>query len=305
MNIQKETMLTSCARATRATVVDGSSSRTRGERVRQHARRALHAPLLYARYFLARLGVLGDADTTIRTFWGARMVVPLSDGDATGVAFFGMLAGPEYKLIQYLIRSLPRDAVFYDIGANHGFYTLLAHELAPSGEVHAFEPLPNTFSYLERNTKGAVLNNTALAEQGGAVLMFDMTGAGHSGGSTIEAAVGERMGGAARVSVTAITLDEYCATHMPPTIMKIDVEGGEHRVLEGARSTIQQYSPIIAMEVWGGEKGKKFSAPALEKLEGLGYAGYHIQEDGTLSGSHSPLDFIGISEADNLIFMKR
>ena len=294
-----------CERAKRALHADGESPKNRGERVRQHARRALHAPLLYARYFLARVGVLGDADTTVKTFWGGRMVVPLSDGDATGVAFFGMLAGPEYKLIQYLIRSLPRDAVFYDIGANHGFYTFLAHELAPSGEVHAFEPLPNTFSYLARNATGAVLNNVALDERSGEISMFDMTGAGHSGGSTIEAAVGERMGGATRVSIAATTLDEYCATHTPPTIMKIDVEGGEHRVLEGARGTIQRHSPIIAMEVWGGEKGKKFSAPALEKLEGLGYAGYHIQEDGALSGSHSPLDFIGIPEADNLIFMKR
>ena len=294
-----------CERAKRSLRADGDSPKNRGERMRQHAHRALHAPFLYARYFLARVGLLGPADTTVKTFWGARMVVPLSDGDATGVAFFGMLAGPEYKLVQYLIRSLPRDAVFYDIGANHGFYTLLARDLAESGEVHAFEPLPNTFSYLARNTKGTILNNTALAERSGAVLMFDMTGAGHSGGSTIEAAVGERMGGATRVSITATTLDEYCATHTPPTIMKIDVEGGEHRVLEGARSTIQQHSPIIAMEVWGGEKGRKFSAPALEKLEGLGYAGYHIQEDGALSGARSPLDFIGISEADNLIFMKR
>jgi len=305
MDIQKEKMLADCSRAQDGLAADRDGPRTRAERIRQHARRALHAPFLYARYFLAHIGLLGTADTTIKTFWGARMVVPLSDGDATGVAFFGILAGPEYKLVQYLIRSLPRDAVFYDIGANHGFYTLLARDLAESGEVHAFEPLPNTFSYLARNTKGAVLNNAALAEQSGAVLMFDMTGAGHSGGSTIESVVGERMGGAARVSVTATTLDEYCVTHTPPTIMKIDVEGGEHRVLEGARSTIQQHAPIIAMEVWGGEKGKTFSAPALEKLEGLGYAGYHIQEDGTLSAAHSPLDFIGIPEADNLIFMKR
>lgn len=294
-------------RAGEALRKDGSPPSTFFEQIRQHARRALHAPLLYPQYFLAHSGVLGNADATVTTFWGERMVVPLSDGDATGPFFFGILAGPEYKLIKYLIRELPSDAVFYDVGANHGFYTLLAHQLAPKGQVHAFEPLPNTFSYLARNAKNnehVTLNAIALSERSGETVMFDMTAAGHSGGSTIEAAVGERMTQATRVVVNAITVDEYVQSHTPPNIMKVDVEGGEHRVLEGARKTIERCSPIIAMEVWGGEKGRRFSASALEKLAQLGYAGYRISAGGNLEKSKHPSEFLGITESDNIIFKK-
>jgi len=305
MDIQKEKMLVDCSRAQVALAADGGGPRTRGQRMRQHVRRALNNPFGYIRYFLARMGALGSADATITTFWGERMTVPLSDGDATGPFFFGILAGPEYKLIRYLIRELPSDAVFYDVGANHGFYTLLARQLAPVGEVHAFEPLPNTFSYLSRNAKSGehvFLNDAAVAERAGEATMFDMTSAGHSGGSTIENAVGERMTQATRSLVKTITIDEYAKNHTPPTIMKLDVEGGEYRVLEGARRTIEKHSPIIAMEVWGGTKGEKFSIGALEKLVELGYSGYLIAEDGTLSGRQSPLDFLGLAQADNIIF---
>jgi predicted methyltransferase len=58
----------------------------------------------------------------------------------------------EYPVQQVLARYLKTDDVFYDIGANIGFFSLIAARLVgPSGHVYAFEPVPDSILILKEN----------------------------------------------------------------------------------------------------------------------------------------------------------
>ena len=130
----------------------------------------------------------------------------------------------------------------YDIGANVGFYTLLAAKLAgPAGHVYAFEPAPRNFDFLRRHvTMNAISNVTlmqaAICSEAGQA-MFDL-------GKSFETGRLSRNG---EVMVRVETIDQLVFEHSmpPPHVIKIDVEGHEAEVLGGARETLKRYRPIV------------------------------------------------------------
>src|SRR5713226_8570232 len=67
----------------------------------------------------------------------------------------------EHKKQTRIASALKPGSIFYDIGANAGFYSLLAARLVSPGKVYAFEPLPRNVSYLQRHLE---LNETSNVE---------------------------------------------------------------------------------------------------------------------------------------------
>ena len=97
-----------------------------------------------ARYPLTWLPGSGCADAQ-RT--GARQQVDR-------VARLGMPIGwaaYEHDKQKQIAKELSPGAVFYDLGANVGFYTLLAAKWATAGKVYAFEPLPRNIEFLRKH----------------------------------------------------------------------------------------------------------------------------------------------------------
>ena len=140
--------------------------------------------------------------------------------------------------------------VVFDIGAHVGFYTLLASVLVgPSGKVIAFEPVPRNVCYLQAHLR---LNHV-------------------SNGEVIEAAVSDRPGVASfaqgpssstghlapggLLCVKTVSLDQLVAEREapPPTCMKIDVEGGEARVLRGGSFVLSTFRPTVFLATHGSE----------------------------------------------------
>jgi FkbM family methyltransferase len=118
------------------------------------------------------------------------MFVFLNDGDATFLYFFGVLFGDEINIIKFLIKNLKENDIFYDIGANYGFYTLLAQEFITTGEIHSFEPNPNIFKLLKENVKldlfkNTFLNELALSDKKGESEFYNLDIKGHSGASSL------------------------------------------------------------------------------------------------------------------------
>jgi FkbM family methyltransferase len=160
---------------------------------------------------------------------------------------------------------------------------------------------------LENNTlqsKNIFINNKALSDKIGRVILHQSVGG--TGGSTINDDVvnlvykGENFG---KVSAEETTLDEYAKTHTPPTVIKLDVEGAEAKVIAGGARTLRTYKPIIAMEVWPGGKGERFSMPAVRKLYDLGYISHTINDAGELARVDL-IDTETINEDfDNFIFI--
>lgn len=240
----------------------------------------------YLRWAAARAG-LRPGVVEVSLFWGGRMRLPYSD-ESDFVTFYlaGAPGGPEYKLVRYFIRTLKPGDAFYDVGANYGFYTMLAAEfVGAEGEIHAFEPLPAIAAGLKRNSPGPVARivDAALWDRCGTATLYR-----HRLGdvfNTLEAEVADfdPTRGPLRTEVRCTTLDAYAKENRAPTVIKIDVEGGEKRLLAGSLETLRKARPAIAMEVWAREAGERFSLPACRTLLDLGYAAHRLNEDGTLS----------------------
>jgi FkbM family methyltransferase len=168
----------------------------------------------------------------------------------------------------------PGDVVL-DIGANVGFYTLLAAKLAgPSGRVFAFEPLADNVAMLRRHLE---VNRVATVEVVEAAVAAASgtrrftTGEYHATGQLTET------GGQA---VQVVSLDELHASGRLPRVdvMKVDVEGAELEVLQGAARVIEEFRPVVIMELHNPEMDRE--CPAFLRARGYHIEPVELWEDG-------------------------
>lgn len=140
-----------------------------------------------------------------------------------------------------------------DIGANIGYYTLvLAKAVGSRGAVHAFEPVPRLFETLRRNVgangfRNVVAEKRACWSAAGEFEIYEAAG-GNSGKSSL---FEQHAQGVQGHRVQAITIDQYAREKKLDGVrlIKIDVEGAETDVLEGAAETIRRCRPILVLEV--------------------------------------------------------
>jgi FkbM family methyltransferase len=147
-------------------------------------------------------------------------------------------AGEEGVLAE-VISTLRSDDCFWDVGASFGLYALFASDIIASpGAVHAFEPEPRMRRLLERN---ATLNNAvsitvhpfALGDQDGMALLY-RSATPNVGTSALVQRRDYRL--KRRGIAVPLRRGDHVAgdgTAAPPTVLKIDVEGGEGRVIAG------------------------------------------------------------------------
>ena len=217
------------------------------------------------------------------------MYVYLHDADASLLYFFEIfgcagnnLYGSEFSIIKFLIKNLKENDVFYDVGANYGFYTILAQELISNGEIHSFEPNPNIFPLLLKNAqpekfKNTFLNELALSDKDGCLEFYNRFNQRHSGDSSL--VKHEHFKGKYKIiKVKSSTLDTYFLNNKKPTIMKVDIEGGEPYFLKGAQNFLKENQPAIIMEIWPGELHKQ----AVQILQNFEFKMYGINEEGEI-----------------------
>jgi FkbM family methyltransferase len=135
----------------------------------------------------------------------------------------------EQPMIRELARALGEGDVFVDLGAYVGGYTLLASRLVgPHGKVVAFEPDPAARRLLERN----------LASNGAANVTVVPFAVGRDAGSVRFVGSGDSVGRIdpeGELEVEQVSLDDFCRERdLRPTVMKVDIEGGEADALDGS-----------------------------------------------------------------------
>ena len=150
----------------------------------------------------------------------------------------------------WLERVAEPGRVVYDIGANVGPYTLIAaHRVGSGGHVYAFEPGYATFAHLCDNIvlngcqdRVTPLSIPLSARTGMARFAYHMLFPGHARHAGLEAGslVGESAP-AYEQPVPAMRLDDVVRLFVlaPPQVLKIDVDGAEVMVLEGAGDTLR------------------------------------------------------------------
>jgi FkbM family methyltransferase len=157
----------------------------------------------------------------------------------------------------------PGDTVL-DVGAHVGYYTVLSAVLAGGrGAVWAFEPNPANARFLRRHAEINGLRNVhvteAAASDAEGTARFDFgTGSGTG-----------RLSAGGALEVRTIRLDDFCAARaLAPSAVKIDVEGAERAVLEGARETLARHRPVIFLST----HGREVHRACLAFMEEAGYA---------------------------------
>lgn len=202
---------------------------------------------------------------------GARWVV----GAGTNGCWLGTY---EPRTRQWLQAVLGPGRVFFDIGANVGFFTVLASRIVGGeGAVVAFEPLPENLRALQEHVRLNRAQNVTVV----AAAVSDRAGTERFGPADNPA-----MGGLApdgSIDVATVTLDDLVkeGAVRRPDVLKIDVEGAELRVLAGARRTLVEARPAIVLSAHGWQL---FEACR----EFLGQIGYeqHLAKDGREDGDY-------------------
>jgi FkbM family methyltransferase len=140
-------------------------------------------------------------------------------------------------------------SVFYDLGANVGFFTLIASQLVGSeGHVYALEPSATTASALSSNVARNDLRNVTVIEAaaGGADGSARLDPAGAV--SQDARLIGEHEPGG--VPVRLVTIDALVRDGArPPDVVKIDVEGAEEDAIVGMRATLLTHRPSVVCEI--------------------------------------------------------
>jgi FkbM family methyltransferase len=149
----------------------------------------------------------------------------------------------ERPLQAYMRDNIRAGDVFFDVGAHVGFFSVCAAALG--ARVVAVEPDAGNAERLRENAR---LNGRDITVVEAAVW-------GESG--TVRLVRGP----SAKEHVTApgdgvpsVTVDDLAARHGAPAMIKIDVEGAEARVLDGACSVLQESRPVVVCELHGDEQ---------------------------------------------------
>jgi len=156
----------------------------------------------------------------------------------------------ELELVALLGQVLDPGMTFVDVGAQIGYFSVVAAALVGErGTVHSFEPAPDCFSRLVVNSRDypwITPHNSAVTDHTGEIAFYRSPNQSESGWGAIFNEDGERV----RLSVRACTLDSWASEQGIEKIdvLKIDVEGAECRVLEGARAVIAKTRPILWVE---------------------------------------------------------
>jgi len=210
---------------------------------------------------------------------GSRMYVDSRD---VGVAPFLLEWGFYEKFETALFKKLiKKGMVVVDIGANIGYYTLLAaHLVGDEGRVFAFEPDPHNFSLLCKNIeinghRNVIPVRKAVFSKSGKMKLFlDKSNlGGHSlSGANVDMGVS--------IMVEATSLDDYLKnTNCKIDVIKMDVQGSEMEVLEGMTDTINRNDDLkIITEFWPMGIRNSGSSPMgfLNKLIECGFGLYQI-----------------------------
>lgn len=217
-------------------------------------------------YQLGRFPFLGAILRWLARRYPEGSVVRIKNGHLTGYKWKRShryvssywLGTYELPVQNCLVRELKEGDVFYDIGANAGFFSLLGSKcVGDKGHVFAFEPLreniENLKSQLELNQAvNCTIVETAVSDQVGEVQFCE-------GSETTTGHIKSMESNEGRVSVVkTITLDEFTKNNRPSDFIKMDIEGAEVLALQGALGLLTKPNPPkFLIELHGDNNSKK------------------------------------------------
>jgi FkbM family methyltransferase len=167
---------------------------------------------------------------------------------------------PEAHILRWIAQSLSSGGTFFDVGAHYGWIAIAAaHRAGGSGRVVAFEPSPVLLDVLHHHKRVNRLRQVeivakAVSDTDADAVPFFLVNKGLSfrnsltigADDTSYVTVAEKT----KHDVGSITLDRFVLdSGIVPEVIKIDVEGAELLVLQGAACLLARYSPYLIVGV--------------------------------------------------------
>ena len=266
---------------TRAQLLSGAL--TKGEYAAQMHR--LHERLFEYASFLGNTDIasieISDGKVVLTTReLGLRFQCDPIDQHTTPLTIlnFGHYEAAEDHLVRELV---PPNATVLDIGANVGWYALSIAKRFPRSRVFAFEPLPNTFSYLSKNVALNQLANIECLNMGlfdkeqDLTFFFEPEITGRASAANLA----EREN-VERIVCHVRRLDDWVAErHLRVDFIKCDCEGAELFVFRGGLHTLETDHPAIFAEMlrkWSAKFGYQPNE-IIALLGGIGYGCYAVR----------------------------
>ena len=234
--------------------------------------RVLRFPILWV------LERFGNTEITIRHHY-TRTPLTINAYQHKGYWYYGKRR--EQRTMSIFERVIAPGETVYEVGGHIGYITQFFAELVgPSGSVLVFEPAPDNLRYIERNIKdlpqvslfrSAVSNRNGVAD----LQTESLTGQNNTledhydRFDSVRAFSGRQNVEYTKIEVNCTTLDSvYGSTNKIPDLIKIDVEGHEHQVLQGMTQLLSECDPVIMVEV------TKYHSSVFEQLRTAGFYAY-------------------------------
>jgi len=180
----------------------------------------------------------------------SKFIVGLGEAALTGNLYAGFM---EYEDMLFLLHALQPNETFVDVGANIGTYTILASKVVKARSI-SFEPLPETFERLKdqmrvnRIETMVDVRNMGVGDKKGALFFTN------NNDSTNKVSLAGASKNTTKVDV--VTIDDSLDAD-DQYFFKIDVEGFEYKVIEGAKSMLaSKNSSAVIIELNG--SGEEF-----------------------------------------------
>lgn len=214
----------------------------------------------------------------------------------------------------FIVHNLKEGAVFVDVGANIGYFSMLAAQ-QKAGKVLAIEPIPKTYDMLNMNIEYNMFTdvieplNIALGSKEHTAKFICSLGPKNH----MEYEVDNIHRDLPTINVNVTTLDnllKYRKEISRIDFIKVDIEGAEYSFLLGARKTMKAFKPIIMMEIEE-HRLAKYNVTAeniFNFMNDLGYKYLSVAEDSITEGNiytedlKRGRDFIFHTSNHNLIY---
>jgi FkbM family methyltransferase len=204
-------------------------------------------------------------------------------------------------LLPILARCMPPDGIVFDVGAHAGQFAKLFARLAPDGQVYAIEPGSYARGILRATIWARRLGNVEVlplalgAEPRIERLSIPLKASGAVGfGLSHIGAPETRWPGIATELVAQTTIDDLAAALALDRLdfIKADIEGGELRMLDGARRSLDRFRPRLLLELNQAHLARADDtlAGAFAFLASRDYRAYALDAQGSLIAVESPRD---------------
>lgn len=193
---------------------------------------------------------------------------------ATGNIYCGL---HEFDEMAFLLHTMRRDDVFIDVGANVGTYSVLAAGHVGAG-VLAYEPVPTTYQHLSNNIRVNRIENLITAknvcvgdDEGVVSFATDFGPTNH--------VITPTEGDIAHIDIDVVTLDGEYSPSDKSVYLKVDVEGFEKSVIDGAETVLANRNTVaVVMELNGSGGRYGFDdTQTHKKMIRLGYKPYKYE----------------------------